>query len=1098
LTRTRTAILLVAFAALVAYLSFVPFRYQPLGFDEALARFAGIPYLDLGAGSRADWVANILMFVPLGGLAAAFFVPHPRRRADFLAVIPSLLLGAAWALVLEFGQLYFPNRTVSINDIVAELIGTALGATLWCAFGGVSLDWWRTLTRGGRATANAVLAAYLLAYLVLSFSPFDFVISADELAERAASNLNGWWLAPIGCGQTPCSAKLFAEGLAVLPVGWWLARRRGAGPGSVFIAGVLGAGLGFLIEAAQFLLVSGTSQGASVAARTAGVAGGAWLYSARGRILGFDWVRWGRVLTLAGLVPWLIALALVSGWFGGRWLGLEAGLSRLEQVRWMPFYYQYYSTEQALIRSTLVHLVLYSPAGVAVWLWGRRTNSARGWTAALLAGAVAVVAETGKLFVQGRHPDYTDVLFAMAAAWITATLLRRASEATRREPVAMPDHAARQRMDAASMRTAPQAIVGPLSDREGIGVGGASAARGVPASRAGRAAGFVALLLVLVSLARFPVFQLPLTIGLVAYAALLARWPLAYVIVVPSALPLLDLAPYSGRFFWDEFDLLFMTTLGVRWLTSRPQERITLRVPVMPLALLATSVLASALITLSSPAPLDANAFASYLSPYNALRVAKGYLWCGVLFWLLWRDAAAGRAVAAFLQLGLGGGLLAAVIGVFWERLTFVGFAGLGAGFRAAGFVSATHVGGAYLEAILVTLAPFSLALALTARRLTASAFWYVVTALGAVAVLMTLSRAAAAAWLIGIAVFAVLWGFGSPSSAHASAGRRRWIGLAATAVALLGVGALMAQSGSLRDRIAGSGADLGVRLAHWRTTLDLMRGHPLQGIFGMGLGSFPREFYLAQTASTRPPAYRLEPDAAGGRNVLVLLGGKGMYLDQRVAATAGRELRLRGLVRSSRENAELAVALCEKSFLASVQCDWSRVAAATDWQPFDLALTLRTAVPARSGPAAPVSLSLHNGASGLRIEVTGLSLRDGPTELLANGAFDRGSDRWLMHSDFHLAWRAHSTPLQIAFEQGMFGLLAWTALGFAATVAVVRRSGDLPAAALAAATAFLAVGCFDTLLDAPRLVVLAGLVLWLILGAEERISPAGGRPRLI
>jgi hypothetical protein len=221
------------------------------------------------------------------------------------------------------------------------------------------------------------------------------------------------------------------------------------------------------------------------------------------------------------------------------------------------------------------------------------------------------------------------------------------------------------------------------------------------------------------------------------------------------------------------------------------------------------------------------------------------------------------------------------------------------------------------------------------------------------------------------------------------------------------------------------------------------------------------------------------------------------MYLDQRVAATAGRELRLRGLVRASRENAELAVALCEKSFLASVQCDWSRVVAATDWQPFDLALTLRAAEPARSGPAPPVSLSLHNGASGVRFEVTRLSLRDGSTELLANGAFDRGPDRWLMHSDFHLAWRAHSTPLQITFEQGMFGLLAWAALWLSAAIAVVRRSGDLPAAALAAAIAFFAVGCFDTLLDAPRLTVLAGLVLWLILGAGERRPAAGGRAQL-
>ena len=62
-------------------------------------------------------------------------------------------------------------------------------------------------------------------------------------------------------------------------------------------------------------------------------------------------------------------------------------------------------------------------------------------------------------------------------------------------------------------------------------------------------------------------------------------------------------------------------------------------------------------------------------------------------------------------------GLFAATISVFWERLLFVGSLDLGAVFRAAGFVSATHVGGAYLEAILVMLAPFGLAQAVTADR---------------------------------------------------------------------------------------------------------------------------------------------------------------------------------------------------------------------------------------------------------------------------------------------------------------------------------------------------------------------------------------------
>jgi len=827
-----------------------------------------------------------------------------------------------------------------------------------------------------------------------------------------------------------------------------------------------------------------------VAARAAGVAAGAWLHSARDGIMHIDWVRRGRPLVLAGLVPWLGAVAYVAGWFGRRWLGLEAGLARLAGVEWMPFFYQYYSTEQALIRSTLVHLVLYAPVGFAVWLWGRRTNSASALAAALLAGIVAIVAESGKLFIPGKHPDYTDVLLAMVAASVAATLMRWVSSA--KIAVAVPAGVRPPPQRAALRPVEMRAEASKLVERSfptdaAAEPADAPIAGGLSDSRGGRAAAAAVLLLVAVSLLRFPVWQVPLTIGLAVYAWLLARRPLSYLLVLPAALPLLDLAPLSGHFFWDEFDLLLATTVGMRLLMAQPPQRAAPPLPKVGLTLLALSVVASTAIALWPPAPLDANAFTNYLSPYNALRVAKGYLWGGALLWLLWRDAAAGRDVSARLQVGLALGLLAAALGVFWERLLFVGLGDLDARFRAAGLVSATHVGGAYLEAILVALAPFSLSLALDARRRAANAFWFGVTALGAVAVMMTLSRAAAVAWLIGVGAFALLWWAGGKARASlVGVDSRRAFGAVAAVIVLVGAGALMGQSNALRERLSGSGSDFGVRLAHWRATLDLKSSDPLHAFFGMGLGSFPREFYLAQAGSTRLPAYRIEREA-GGRSFLVLAGGNGMYLDQRVAAVSGRALHLRGEIRSSRDGAELAVALCEKSFLASVRCDSVRVPARSTWEPFEMRLERPEAGTARIGPEVPVSLSLHNSSPGTRIEVTQLSLRDGSAELLANGTFERGLDRWLMHSDVHLAWRALNSPLQILFEQGLFGLVAWVVLATGAVVAMARSPRGIPVAAAAAFIAFLAVGCFDTLLDAPRLVVLGAFVLWSMVHAVSR-----------
>jgi len=259
---------------------------------------------------------------------------------------------------------------------------------------------------------------------------------------------------------------------------------------------------------------------------------------------------------------------------------------------------------------------------------------------------------------------------------------------------------------------------------------------------------------------------------------------------------------------------------------------------------------------------------------------------------------------------------------------------------------------------------------------------------------------------------------------------------------------------------------------------VDLMRVDPLHLLVGMGLGSFPRMFYLAQIGTQELPGYRLGRDAVTGKRYLVLTGGRGMYLDQRIAARPGSELRLKGEVRSPSAGATLSISLCEKSLLNSLACEEATVAAGPTWQSFEVLLRLPPGIGSRSAKA-PRSLSLHNGLFGSRVEVTQLSLVEGQDELLANGSFEYGLDRWFMTSDLHLAWRALSTPLQIAFEQGALGVLAWLALGVAA-VAIIRKplaAPGVPAAFAGALVGFVAVGLFDTLLDSPRLILLVALI---------------------
>ena len=62
---------------------------------------------------------------------------------------------------------------------------------------------------------------------------------------------------------------------------------------------------------------------------------------------------------------------------------------------------------------------------------------------------------------------------------------------------------------------------------------------------------------------RFPIGQAWLAIGFAVYALLLLKFPRAWLIVVPAAMPLLDLAVFSGWYFFDEFDALVLLTVAM-------------------------------------------------------------------------------------------------------------------------------------------------------------------------------------------------------------------------------------------------------------------------------------------------------------------------------------------------------------------------------------------------------------------------------------------------------------------------------------------------------------------------------------------------------
>src|SRR5471030_3231185 len=87
----------------------------------------------------------------------------------------------------------------------------------------------------------------------------------------------------------------------------------------------------------------------------------------------------------------------------------------------------------------------------------------------------------------------------------------------------------------------------------------ASVRRPLPASLHWLPAAFGVLALVAL-VAAYPLGSTVLAAMLAGYALLLTRVPSAAWVVLPGCLPVLDLAPLTGRFYFDEFDILLLAT----------------------------------------------------------------------------------------------------------------------------------------------------------------------------------------------------------------------------------------------------------------------------------------------------------------------------------------------------------------------------------------------------------------------------------------------------------------------------------------------------------------------------------------------------------
>jgi hypothetical protein len=299
-----------------------------------------------------------------------------------------------------------------------------------------------------------------------------------------------------------------------------------------------------------------------------------------------------------------------------------------------------------------------------------------------------------------------------------------------------------------------------------------------------------------------------------------------------------------------------------------------------------------------------------------------------------------------------------------------------------------------------------------------------------------------------------------------------------------------------MKERFSEVGGDFSLRISHWRDGLAMISPGWVNDVFGMGLGSFPRNYFWGNRKGEIPGMQTYLTER--GNSFLRLGGphynagfGEALRVFQMVPVQSGRTYLLSLDVRSNVET-YLGIDICEKWTIYPVACANQLGLAGTkvgkgEWQHIEKVVHSSELGRSNWFGKRPIHLLMFVEKAGTYVEIDNLVLsEDAGRNLVKNGDFSDGHAWWFFSSDReHLPWHAKSLLLHVLFEQGWVGVVLTTLLLFYALCKYTRRvlNRDLLAVApLAALAGFLVVGAFDSLLDFPRLTLLFYLLLFVAL----------------
>jgi glycopeptide antibiotics resistance protein len=254
--------LLLGFIFLAVYGSLVPLQPSAMDWPTAAARFQSILQQPVSVASRTDWATNVLLFVPIGFLATGLvFGASPGDLRRGLGIVVVVAACAALSLAIEFGQLWVADRTCSQNDIVAESLGSLIGASAWLFLGPLLITWMSRVLEASRPRQQIerMLEAYTAIVFAYMLMPLDLTLGPAEIYDKfQEGKLN---LIPFqDIAASPVGiVELLGDMLLLVPLGmlaalWhWPVWERVRPFGQSLVAGALAV---LAIEAAQLFVYS--------------------------------------------------------------------------------------------------------------------------------------------------------------------------------------------------------------------------------------------------------------------------------------------------------------------------------------------------------------------------------------------------------------------------------------------------------------------------------------------------------------------------------------------------------------------------------------------------------------------------------------------------------------------------------------------------------------------------------------------------------------------------------------------------------------------------------------------------------------------------